>query len=125
MDTIKIMEAIELGKRLEFYSNAIVGFIVLQSIAFCYEIGKSEGLREQLPKLKNLIKTLIAFVTLNGILAVLAIYWLGSLEKLNSVTCSSILDLFCFGKSFLVVQFTIIQLYILILYYRKKIRPEG
>ena len=32
----------ELSKQVEFYSNAIIGFVVLQGLGFCYQVGTSE-----------------------------------------------------------------------------------
>ena len=32
----------DLGKQLDFYSNAIIGFVVIQGLGFCYQFGTSE-----------------------------------------------------------------------------------
>jgi hypothetical protein len=36
------MDRSQLAQQLEFYSNSIVGFIVLQGLVFCYNFGTSE-----------------------------------------------------------------------------------
>ena len=71
------MEKNELVKHLEFYSNAIVGFVVIQGLSFCYQVGNGKYLHEALETKSWLTVGLSSLFLITAIFTTKACRYLG------------------------------------------------
>ena len=64
-------------KQLELYSNSIIGFIVIQGLAYCYKFGSDKVFSEAVKKTLELSVGLVFALTCTMILALIANYLIG------------------------------------------------
>lgn len=100
----------EILKNLELYSNAIVGFIVIQSLAFCYYIGTNEYFRNLFKNRSFTAIFLLIIFAVAYILAFYAIYYLA--KKINDFggDYKNIVNATYKGKAVVIFIFCIIHM---------------
>lgn len=104
----------QIFKQLEFYSNAIVAFVVIQSLTFCYNFGENSGFKEIL-KTKDCFSWIIATATL--LIMVLSLYANNYINlKLQNVADGhgDIIKKIYLGKAIVIIIFSLLQIYIIV-----------
>src|SRR6185312_11480214 len=104
------MKAEELAKQLELYSNAIVAFVVVQGLTFCYDFAK-EGRFNELVKTKHALSAgLCAMFAMTLIAATYANQYLGrQLASMDSAHHAIIRTVYG-GKTVVIVCFGLLPL---------------
>jgi hypothetical protein len=100
-----MMDLKQLIQQLELYSNAIIAFMVIQGLTYCYQIGTNEHFSKILKThvLFSAGLTLLFLVVL--ILALYANYFLGKkLEELNDEYKQLVKTIY-FGKAIVIGMF--------------------
>ena len=113
------MQTDKLIELLETYSNAILGFTVLQSVAFAFTYGTNARFSCLVKNEPWLAPGLIAHFLLSSLLACVAIVFLGrAIRKILKLEqpASSILRLVYRAKSLIVVLFAAIPLFTISMY---------
>ena len=113
------MQTDKLIELLEAYSNAILGFIVLQSVAFAFTYGTSARFSCLVKNEPWLAPGLIAHFLLSSLLACVAIVFLGrTIRKVLKLEqpASAIFRLVYWAKSVAVVLFAVIPLFTIAMY---------
>ena len=110
------MDETEISKKLEFYSNAIVVFIVFQGLTFCYTFGTNVRFNEILKANKPLSVGLAVLFFLAMVLAFFANHFLRQeLVKLSG-KYGQLVKVAYLGKSVIVGLFGIFPVIITVRY---------
>jgi len=113
------MQTEKLIELLETYSNAILGFTVLQSVAFAFTYGTNARFSCLVKNEPWLAPGLIAHFTLSSLLACIAIAFLGrTIRKILALepSAAAIFRLVYWAKSVAVVLFAVIPVFIIGMY---------
>ncbi len=103
-------------EKLELYSNAIVGFVVIQAITFCYNFGTNAVFSDILIRYKILSSILSLATVIVMLLALYANYYLGSaIQKVTEKHRETIKTIY-FGKSVVIVIFSALQVGIIVFF---------
>jgi len=104
----------ELIKQVELYSNAILAFVVAQSLVFSFTFGTNAEFGCVVIAQKPLALGLLAHFVLSSILAVVAISYLGRALQRLSQENHALVRLLFLGKCVIVVMFAIIPMLVLL-----------
>ena len=110
------MRAEKLLDQIELYSNAIVGFVVAQSLAFAYFFGKETAFRCIVIQEKALAVALTAHFVLVTLLAILAVRYLSRTIRQLSPENHAIVEKLYRAKYLVIALFTLIPLFVLVPY---------
>ncbi len=110
------MDDSQVFKQLEFYSNAIVAFIVIQSLTFCFNFGTSVNFNNILRTNQVLSISLAVAMLIVMLLSLYAIHFLGSRLQQLSVKHQETIKTIYRGKAVAVVVFSVIQICVTIVY---------
>ena len=102
------MKTDKLTDQLELYSNAVVGFMVAQSIAFSFTFGTNANFGCEITKYKLLAVGLASHFVLSTLLAAWALRFLQRRIFLLSGENEDTLRLTCRAKIAVVVLFTVV-----------------
>ena len=106
------MEKAELAKQLELYSNAIVGFIVLQGLAFCYAFGTQPKFNDILRSYVSLSAGLTLLFLVVLVLALVANNFLRRQLELLSADHAALVKSVYLGKAIVIVIFGLLPVII-------------
>ena len=99
---------------MELYSNAIVGFIVLQNLAFCYHFGTCSEFNCIVRTTKGLSLFLPCMFAANTLLCLYATYFIGkNLQRMNEAY-SSLIRAMYFGKAIAICLFSTLLIVVMI-----------
>jgi len=104
----------DLVKQLELYSNAILAFVVAQSLVFSFTFGTNSEFGCVVIAERPLALGLLAHFVLSTILAVLAITYLGRALQRLSQDNQALVRLLFLGKCAVVVIFAVIPILVLL-----------
>jgi hypothetical protein len=104
----------DLVKQLELYSNAILAFVVAQSLAFSFTFGTNTEFGCVVIAERPLALGLLAHFVLSTVLAVVAITYLGRALQRISQENQALVRLLFFGKCTVVVIFAAIPTLVLL-----------
>lgn len=110
------MDDSQIFKQLEFYSNAIVAFVVIQSLTFCYNFGDNTGF-ENILKTNDCFSWIITMATL--LIMLLALYANNSISlKLQKVVDGhrDTIKKIYLGKAIVIIIFSLLQIYIIVFF---------
>jgi len=107
------MDNTYIAKQLEFYSNAIVAFVVVQSLTFCYNFGTNEMLNRILRTYKALSAVILVSAALVVVLAVLATRFMSARLQTISPEYSDIVRTVYRAKIGLMSLFGALQVYVI------------
>jgi mannose/fructose/N-acetylgalactosamine-specific phosphotransferase system component IIC len=110
------MRSEKLIDQIELYSNAIVGFVVAQSLAFAYFFGKETTFRCIVIQEKALAVALTAHFVLVTVLATWAVRYLSRTMRQLSPENHTIVERMYRAKYVVVALFTLIPLFALVPY---------
>jgi len=108
------VKSTELVKQLELYSNAILAFVVAQSLVFSFTFGTNAEFGCVVIAEKPLALGLLAHFVLSTVLAVVAITYLGRALQRLSQENQALVRLLFLGKCIVVVMFTVIPILVLL-----------
>ena len=108
------MNTTELLKQLELYSNAILAFVVAQSLVFSFTFGTNTEFGCVVIAETPLALGLLIHFVLSTVLAVVAITYLGRALQRLSQENKELVRLLFLGKSVVVVMFAIIPILVLL-----------
>lgn len=103
-------------KHIETYSNAIIAFTALQSIAFSYAFGTNELFNCLIRTANYLAEGLAALFLLIAILSFFATVYLGNTLRSLSESYESVVKRIYFGKLVVVVIFSLLPLALVVGY---------
>ncbi len=110
------MNSDKLVDRLEAYSNAIVAFVVAQSVAFAFTFGVQSKFSCAVIADKILAKGLLTHFAASTVLAILAIQYLSrAVRRLSPVNHEIVRNIFL-AKCVIVAIFTMIPIFLLYSY---------
>ena len=118
------MRSEKLVDQIEVYSNAIVGFVVAQSLAFSFFFGKEPSFRCVVVLEKVLALALSGHFVIGTVLAAWAIQYLSRSTRLLSAENHALLRTLYRAKWIVVVLFTLIPIFLLV-YYGLYREPES
>lgn len=108
------MKTTELINQLELYSNAILAFVVAQSLVFSFTFGTNAEFGCVVIVERPLALGLLAHFVLSTVLAVVAITYLGQALHRLSQENQALVRLLFLGKCIVVVMFAIIPILVLL-----------
>jgi len=103
-------------KQLETYSNAIVAFVVLQGLAYAFAFGTNEFFNCTVKTAPHLVAILAGAFVFVGVLAVVAILWLGRTVGALAGEFREAVGKIYTGKVVVVLVFTILPLFLTLQY---------
>ncbi|MCX5848550.1 MAG: hypothetical protein NTW65_03785 [Deltaproteobacteria bacterium] len=110
------MDKTEITKQLELYSNAIIAFIVFQSLAFCYHFGTSDKFNSIVKASKELSVGLTIMFSVALILAFFANRYIClKLEELSG-EYGQLVKAICWGKAVVIILFGALPIYVTVRY---------
>jgi len=111
------MEKSQLIKQIEFYSNSIVAFIVLQGLAYCYYFGTNELFNSFVKTGKGLSVGLVFMFSLTMLLSLIANIFIGKqIVALIGKEYMRLIRIIYFGKLFVILLFGILPIIVTLRY---------
>lgn len=110
------MERTEITRQLELYSNAIIAFIVFQSLAFCYNFGISNQFHAIVNTTKELSVMLTIMFSLIMILAFFANRFICLKLKELSGEYGQLVKAIYLGKDVVIILFGALPIYVTVRY---------
>jgi len=99
------MNKSDVTKQLELYSNAIVGFMVFQGLAYCYTFGTNERLNSVIKAKTSLSVGLAALFLVTTLLALFANHFLRQRLEALSTDYRELIKALYFGKAVVIAIF--------------------
>ncbi len=110
------MDGKEISRQLELYSNAIVAFIVFQSLAFCYNFGTSGEFHKIVYNTKELSIVLTIMFSLAMMLAFFANRIISMKLKELSGEYGQLIKAIYLGKGVVIIIFGALPIYVTVRY---------
>lgn len=110
------MDDSTLFKQLELYSNAIVGFVVIQSLTFCYHFGTSATFSGVLIPNKVLSLGLLVAAAAIMVLAICANTYIGKILQRATENHRKIIATVYRGKGIAIAIFSALQICVILFY---------
>lgn len=100
------MEKSLIIKQLEFYSNAIISFVVLQGLIYCYNFGTNEFFNTTVKSSKDLSVGLFVMLSITMVLGFIANYLIGNkIKSLVEYEYVSLVSKIYSGKLIVIIVF--------------------
>lgn len=106
----------ELARQVETYSNAIVGFVVLQSLAYSYSFGTNQMFNCLVKTARFLAAGLTTHFVISTVLLLFAMAYLGRIIQAVAGSYVAIIRRIYLGKMLAVVLFSVVPIAVTVCY---------
>lgn len=108
---------LDLNGQLELYSNAIVGFVVVQGLAFLYQFGTNQTFKGLIQGHHSLSLTLIAVFICVLVASLYANHAISkTLQRRTDPSDRELIKKIFYGKGFVIILFNLLQILVVTMY---------